>query len=234
MKLFSILIGFIFFLSACNSNKSTESTSNDAKKSNSHKVVVEEVVQTSQYTYLRVKENDTELWLAANSIQAKVGETYYYEGGFKMEKFESKELKKTFDAVILVDNLSTKPIEEVEKNAMAESHGSKTAVEKKDIKVEHIKDGVTVADIYSKKDTYGDKTVKIKGEVVKFLPEIMGKNWIHLQDGTDANGNFDLTITTTATAKVGDVIVVEGKIVLKKDFGYGYSYEVLMEDAVIK
>ena len=61
----------------------------------------------------------------------------------------------------------------------------------------------------------------------------MGKNWIHLQDGTDFKGKFDLTVTTNETVNEGDKISVEGMITIDKDFGYGYFYEVLMEDAKI-
>ncbi|MEI7897164.1 MAG: hypothetical protein WCJ26_09020 [bacterium] len=62
----------------------------------------------------------------------------------------------------------------------------------------------------------------------------MKKNWIHIQDGTEFSGKFDLTVTTDAEAAVGQTITLEGKITLNKDFGYGYAYEVLMEDATIK
>jgi hypothetical protein len=61
----------------------------------------------------------------------------------------------------------------------------------------------------------------------------MKKNWIHLQDGTDFSGKFDLAVTTDSEVKVGDNITVEGVITLDKDFGFGYFYEVLMEDAKI-
>jgi hypothetical protein len=59
----------------------------------------------------------------------------------------------------------------------------------------------------------------------------MGKNWIHVQDGSEFNGEFDLTITTNAVAEVGQTITFEGTIALDKDFGYGYVYSILMEDA---
>jgi len=62
----------------------------------------------------------------------------------------------------------------------------------------------------------------------------MGKNWIHLQDGTEKDGNFDLVITTLVNAKLGEIITLTGKVVLDKDFGYGYKYDVLIEDAVKK
>ena len=73
--------------------------------------------------------------------------------------------------------------------------------------------------------------MKIKGQVTKFSPNIMGKNWVHIQDGTNDSGNYDLTVTTNDVVKVGDVVTFEGTIVLKKDFGAGYFYEVIMEDA---
>jgi hypothetical protein len=61
----------------------------------------------------------------------------------------------------------------------------------------------------------------------------MGKNWVHIQDGTEYQGGFDLTITTDGQVAVGETVTFEGKIVLDKDFGYGYSYPVLMEEAKI-
>ena len=84
-------------------------------------------------------------------------------------------------------------------------------------------------------DKYNGKKVVIKGEVVKTNFEIMNRNWFHIQDGTADGNKFDLTVTSLEKdVKVGDVITFEGKIALNKDFGYGYYYEVLMEEAIIK
>jgi hypothetical protein len=69
--------------------------------------------------------------------------------------------------------------------------------------------------------------------VVKVNKQVMGKNWIHIQDGTDFNNDFDLTITTQDLAEIGDEVTFKGKISVNKDFGSGYSYEVIMEDAVL-
>ena len=62
----------------------------------------------------------------------------------------------------------------------------------------------------------------------------MGKNWVHIQDGTDYKGKFEIVITTSDESKAGATVTFEGKIVLNKDLGYGYFFEVLMEDAKIK
>ena len=74
----------------------------------------------------------------------------------------------------------------------------------------------------------------VRGQVVKVNEGIMSLNWIHLQDGTDDAGNFDLTITTLETAKVGDIVTFEGTVILNKDFGAGYSYELILEEGSIK
>jgi hypothetical protein len=113
----------------------------------------------------------------------------------------------------------------------AQSQGSKVAVEKIDVKVDACKDCIKISDLLENKNTYSGKTIKVTGKVTKFNPEIMGKNWIHIQDGSEFQGGFDLTITTDQKVAVGEVITFEGKIVLDKDFGYGYFYNVLMEDA---
>jgi hypothetical protein len=93
--------------------------------------------------------------------------------------------------------------------------------------------GKTVEEIFAGKDQLNGKTVAVRGKVVKFSPEIMGKNWIHLQDGTGKEGTNDLTVTTAAVAKTGDTVLVKGTLVANKDFGYGYKYDVIMEDATL-
>ena len=112
-----------------------------------------------------------------------------------------------------------------------QNQGSKVAVEKMDVKVDPCKDCIRISDLLENKKTYSGKTIKVTGKVTKYNPEIMGKNWIHIQDGSEFQGGFDLTITTNQKVSVGEIITFEGKIVLDKDFGYGYFYNVLMEDA---
>ncbi len=79
-------------------------------------------------------------------------------------------------------------------------------------------------------------TVTVRGRVVKFNGGILGRNWIHLQDGTgDATqGTHDLTVTTDAKAAVGDVVTITGMLVVDQDFGAGYAYAVLLESASVE
>jgi len=92
-----------------------------------------------------------------------------------------------------------------------------------------------VADAFAKKDELNGKTVRFKGQVVKFSPMIMGRNWVHLQDGTGdpMSNTHDLVVTTGATVKEGDIITMEGVLTANKDFGAGYKYDAIVEEAKI-
>ena len=213
----------------------------DGKKSNNHKIVVTEVLQTSNYTYLHGKENDSEKWLAVPTMEANIGGTYSYSGGLPMTQFTSKELKRTFDVVYFLGGVTEEGANKSDSIGAASHHGdgpvykrTVTQEVKKEIKIDIPKDCITIADLFSKKESYEGKTVKIKGQVTKFNAQIMYKNWIHLQDGTDYNGKFDLIITTAKEVKVGDTVTLEGIISLNKDFGYGYNFDIMMENAVLK
>jgi predicted small lipoprotein YifL len=95
--------------------------------------------------------------------------------------------------------------------------------------------GKTVEEVYKEKDTLANGKVVVRGKVVKVNPSIMGKNWLHVRDGSGGDGTNDLTVTTAGTLPdVGEVVVVTGTVVLDQDFGAGYAYDVIVEDAEIK
>ena len=110
------------------------------------------------------------------------------------------------------------------------SPGGQAKQEKANVKIEPCEGCLTIAKLFEDKKSFSGKTVKIRGQVTKYLPQIMGKNWIHIQDGSEFEGGYDLTVTTDLSANVGETVTFEGKITLDKDFGYGYFYNVLMEE----
>jgi hypothetical protein len=95
--------------------------------------------------------------------------------------------------------------------------------------------GQSVADVWAKRAALAGKTVVVRGKVVKFLAGIMGRNWIHLQDGTGTakDGSNDITVTTDAQAKPGDVLTATGTLAIDKDFGAGYKYGAIVEGATL-
>ena len=95
--------------------------------------------------------------------------------------------------------------------------------------------GKTVAEVFAEKDALANQQVVVRGKVVKANYGVMGMDWLHVRDGSGAEGTNDLTVTaTSAPAKVGDTVLVTGKVATDKDFGMGYQYPVLVEQADVK
>ena len=205
------------------------------------KVIVQEVLQVESYTYLNVLEDGVKKWLAVPSMEANLGEVYYYKGGMEMPDFKSNELDKTFDVVVFLGSITNADAIDPEKgvvdpNAVTNepaANAKQPTLDKLELTIEAVDGGVRIADLFENKQNYAEKKIKIIGEVTKFSGGIMGKNWVHFQDGTSFEGAYDLMITTQENVAVGDVIVFEGVIAIDKDFGAGYFYKVIMEDAVI-
>jgi hypothetical protein len=207
-----------------------------------HSVFVKEVIQTSGYTYLRVIEGTKEEWLAVVKIQASPGQTYTYTDAAPMSGFYSKELNRSFAEVLFLSRL-TRVNDSKEEDAAwqathVQSHKDKQGKAKGKAKqgalIQPEKGGISIGDLLKNKKDYAGKIVKVRGEVTKFSAGILDKNWIHIEDGTFFGSTFDLTITTDEVVKPGDVVTFEGVVHLDKDFGSGYTFEVIMENGVVR
>lgn len=201
------------------------------ENTNLHTVIIKEVLNATAYTYLLVIEGKKEYWIAVPLSTIEVGKTYTYEGGMEMKKFESKDLKRTFDSVFFVEALVDPNPPANSKQTMApETIINKTELSKG---ITLAKGGISLHDLFFGRDKLEGKTVILTGKVIKFMPEIMNKNWIHLQDGSSFNGFNDITITTLEKVKIDDIVTLKGTVILNKDLGSGYKYDVLIEDAVV-
>lgn len=198
-----------------------------------HTIVAKETLHTDKYTYVRASENNQEFWIAIPKTNVQIGATYYYTGGLMKTNFQSKEFNRTFETLYLVSGLSTQsgggsgmPAANQPMPANAPETASSPT------KVIEAKGSVKIADLIGNLSKYDGKTIKVTGKCVKINPMIMGRNWIHIQDGT-AN-NFDLTVTTNEPVELGATLTLEGTIAINKDFGAGYKYNVIMEGAKIR
>jgi hypothetical protein len=241
MKIVSVLVlGLVIF--SCVRNKNFQNPQNqiqaqqDISETNilTHKVKVKEVIQASSYTYLRVAERGKEDWVAVNKQEAEVGDIYYYEKPLQMANFKSKELDRTFDVIYFVTELSKDPkMISRQSTAMPPHSGKVQNGQREDIKIQKAKGELTIAELFKNRTLYAGKKIKITGVVVKVNNGIMNRNWIHIQDGTNDAGSFDLTITSPDNVKVDDNVTFEGTIAVDKDFGAGYIYDVVLEDATL-
>lgn len=194
-----------------------------------------EVRDVDSYTYLRLKTRDGETWAAVPKAAIRTGALVSIEDPMVMKNFESKSLKKTFDTVVF-GNLAAGEGKTAGKEAPL-AHAN-VIRDKADAKVARAAgaNAHTVAEIVSGAAALKDKPVVVRGRVVKFNAQIMGKNWVHLRDGsgTDAAGTNDVLLTTTDTAQPGDVVTASGVVRTDRDFGSGYAYKVLIEEATLQ
>lgn len=209
-----------------------------------------ERMDASSYTYLRLETQNGEVWAAVPTNPVTVGTTVSISNPMAMQNFESKSLKRKFD-VIMFGSSADVPGAAVAATADVASPGaaapaavpapmgSPTATPPAtlDVKTEKAagKEGRTISEVYTQKAALKDKQVAIRGKVVKFTANVLGKNWLHLRDGSgaDTSKDNDITVTTTDTAAVGDTVTVKGVVRLDRDLGSGYSYAVVVEEASI-
>lgn len=196
---------------------------------------VMEVKNVDSYTYLRLKTKDGETWVAVSTAAVKKGATVTIENTMVMNNFESKTLKKTFPTIVFGSLGGAAGA--ASPSALGSKMAMLTASDAAPIKVAKATgaNAYTVADVVSKSVQLKDKPVKVNGQVVKYNAGIMGKNWVHLRDGsgTSAKNDNDILVTTAASAKVGDLVTASGVVRNDKDFGAGYSYKVLIEEATL-
>jgi hypothetical protein len=234
LKKIGILTLSMLIITSCQLGPNKPNTSASANKDEGSEV--KEVLQTSSYTYLRVEKQDAKQWIAVLRADFKVGEIVYFEKGLEMKNFESAELSRTFETVYFVDKISDKPM--MSEMPMQQPGGvtgnqpQKPVLTKLDIKIEQPEGAVSIGELYKNRSQYSGKIVKVKGQVTKVNEGIMGRNWIHMQDGTADGDNFDLTVTTDDGPMIGEIITFSGTLNLNRDFGAGYTYELILEDAV--
>jgi len=217
-----------------------------------------ETMNSGGYTYMLLDTAKDQIWVATTEVKAQKGQNIELLPGMVMENFESKSLGRVFDKIIF----SAGPAGKMSKTS-GQGHGNTTMSSSKSNEdpiaalssgnwdqaapetpsapsVEKVTkaDGAnsyTIEEIFKSGNSLNLKPVRIKGTVTKALAQIMGKNWIHLQDGTgDAKKKtHDLVITSQELPKVGEVVTMLGTLYTDKDFGSGYSYKIIVEDASI-
>jgi hypothetical protein len=223
-----------------NSGPSTMQTSAPpAPTSNAGGMTTGTVIETMNsggYTYVHVDTGEERMWAAGPEIVVTTGEVVSFLPGMQMLNFESESLNRTFDEVYFVSEIRTGAEGGDGKDQMPMGHpqvgSGGVDVDNMDFSgIAVPKGGKNIASLYADKGSLAGKTVVVCGKVVKFTPGVMKKNWIHLRDGTGADGTNDLTVTTNAVVNIGDVVVARGVLNVDKDLGFGYKYDIIVEDA---
>ncbi len=208
------------------------------------------------YSYLQIKTTQGETWAAVPQTNVAKGAMVRVHNPMLMTKFESKSLKRTFDEVYFgtltpdgsdasVNGAGAAPPMGAAggPGAMPPGTNPHTGVAlppSEPVKVGKVEkatgpDAYTIAEAWAKKDALAGKTVTIRGIVVKYNAQVMGKNWLHLQDGSgdEAKRDNDITVTTMDNVTKGQTVTVRGTVKTSKDFGAGYKYAIIVEEAKV-
>jgi hypothetical protein len=231
----------------------TPGTATTAGKTFTGKVV--ETMNAASYTYVLVDTGKEKLWAAGPQVPMKVGDSVTVAGAMPMPQYHSKTLNRDFEVVYFASSLQGgaaaaaagqdeaklpaghPPIGGGLEPTLPAGHppiDGTTAKPKLDLAgLQKPSGGKTVQEVFAEKTALKGQPVVVRGKVVKYSGGIMSKNWLHIQDGTGAEGSNDLIVTTSAAAKVGDTVLVSGKVTTDKNFGFGYKFEVMIEDAQV-
>ncbi len=212
---------------------------------------VVETMDSGGYTYMKLKTTGGEKWAAVSKSAVKVGQEVTISGPTLMKGFKSKSLERTFEEIYFGalareggSHGGASPAGKLPAgHPPTAGGGQKSGTRKQPVmdigeplkKAEGV-DGRTIAEIFGQGKALADKKVSVRGKVVKINRGIMGRNWLHMQDGSGAAaaGTHDLTLTTAEDAKLGEVVVATGVVRVDKDFGHGYRYPVILEEVKLK
>lgn len=221
---------------------------------------VAEKIDAGQYSYLKLSTGSGDVWTAVLKTDKKVGDTAAVVNTAWMENFKSATLNRTWERIAFGSLEETASQGSAAPAALPAGHPPTTGADQgmfaaqaagatggmhpppsssADVGVIKVAkaagpQGRTVADVYAQKNVLKDKKVAVRAKVVKTTNGVLGKNWLHLRDGTGEGATSDLSVTSSSTAAVGSTVLVTGVVHLDKDLGAGYHYDVIVEDAQIK
>ena len=201
-----------------NSNNKTDAVKTTMSDNSVHHIEVLEVLPTEKYVYLRVNEGEDEYWIATGKQAAEVGLKYFFRDGLLKTNFESKEYNRVFDKVYLVSKLVPENHSQVGKSSTEPAN-----------RIVKLEGSMSIKEVIEQASALEGKEVQLTGECTKLNANIMGRNWIHLKDGS--KDDYDFVVTSDQAIPEGHIVTIKGIVSLNRDFGSGYRYDLLIENA---
>jgi len=190
------------------------------------------IIDVPSYTYVEVEIGNDKAWAAVPTTSVSIGDEVSFSAATPMENFYSRTLDREFAVIYFVDRFITDAGTTSMSTAAAAAHGQLSqepaVVFVNDI--DKVDGGNTIAEIHARKDELNGNTIRVRGQVTRFTANVLDVNWVHIRD---SSGAANLTVTTDATVAINDVVIVEGRLELDRDYGYGYVYPVILQEARI-
>ncbi|UCH80024.1 MAG: hypothetical protein JSW20_09765 [Nitrospiraceae bacterium] len=200
---------------------------------------VKQLQKAGQYTYLTLDQKGTEVWVATTSSNVMIGDVIDYSEALLMENFEAKSLKKTLDKIYFTGGVkiisgpslskdASLPDDNVHKNIQTENIQA-TAPEKGEIT--RAENGNTIEEIYTKLNELNGKHIIVRARVMKVSKNILGTNWITLQDGTGSAPDNTIIALSSDIVGIADTVTVKGTVKADINLGSGYTYKAVIDKA---
>jgi len=193
------------------------------------------------YTYIQLKQEEKELWLASAPFEVAVGDQIEYAGGVPMRDFHVKTLDRTFDEILFLSNIrkvvdepeggagaAVMPADDLHRNLATQSPAALVPNTGEVIRAEG---DLSIADLFAKRAELTGQTVSLRAKVIKVSNNIQGKTWLTMADGTGAAPDDLLRVVTDGNAEIGQVLSVRGVVRTDVDLGAGYKYKLLVDEA---
>lgn len=221
-----------------------------------------ETMDAGGYTYVLVEHGKEKTWVASRAFAVQKGDEVQVPGGWVMKDFESTTLERKFEwilfaprvsnpnrstpdaaAPVVVANPASTPALPSGHPPLSDNSGPLAAYPHPKVAaapIEIPKDlrppqgGQKISEYLKDPKKFTGRTIAVRGMVVKYSDHILGRNWLHVRDGSGPEGSSDLVITTKQEVAAGDLVTARGKLSRDRDFGAGYRFAVLLEDAEVK
>lgn len=258
-QLHTLVISFFLLFSVYTTFGSTDAEA-FAKNTQGTTGTVIETMNSSGYTYMLIESGAEKNWVAIPETKIEKGAEVTYNSGMVMKNFDSKTLNRTFESIIFSSGLIGEKAAPVHGAATDDSFAAAVKTEQTKVDVSapatatgasggstgaiapyqeitvaksEAANGYSVEEIFSQAKKLNGQKITLRGVVTKVSANIMGRNWIHLQDGTGnpMQNSHDIVVTSSEHPEVNTEITVEGIVAAEKDFGAGYKYAVIIEEA---
>ncbi len=193
-----------------------------------HEGVIKDVIHGGGYTYLEIEDAKKSYWIAVEGVDIPKGLEVRFQEEMRAKDFHSKSLNRTFDELMFASNLQYR--------TNVSEKGNLELITAVVERSPYQKEGsMSVKEVLQKRPTLSGKSVSVSGKVVKASQNIMGRNWVHIQDGTGEGGEVGRVVfTSKELPKVGDIVTASGIVAIDKDFGSGYIYKIIVENATFR
>lgn len=239
-------------LTACQKQSAEQTASESGDKDitfqapqETYEGTVVSTTDAANYTYVELEKDGKKFWAAGPQTAVKVGDKVVLTGVSEMHNFQSKSLNRSFETILFAAQISVGGMPPAPAAGGEAGHmmgggagsphggaGAPAGIQAPATgEIKKAEGGYTVSEVFAKKGELAEKTVEIRGKIVKANPAILDTNWYHIQDGSGDAGTNDLVITSNDMASPGDIVIAKGILRLDKDFGSGYVFDVIVEEA---